>query len=113
MGETMTEESPSRHQRALGIEFGEFGVQLDTISYPTTAAELVASFGEYELDLASGTESVGEILDPLRDEKYQSPGEVRQDIFLMVGELAIGRKYYSDRTPPVLGEQRLDEQVSF
>ncbi|WP_227380666.1 DUF5789 family protein [Haladaptatus halobius] len=109
----MTPESSTTKWRELGVDFGEFGAQLEDQTYPITTDELLEAYREYELDLAAGTETVEEILEPLRNEQYDSAAEVRQTVLLMVGDRAIGRKYYSDRTPPAMGEYSLNDQLSF
>lgn len=63
------------NHRELGVEFGEFGDELDGVSYFDTA-------------------------------------DVAQAVFTMIGEGAIGRKFYSARDPPALGEDYPDN-VSF
>ncbi len=99
--------------RELGVEFGELEAKLDDHGYPATKDELVDTYGEYALELPDGSESLEELLGAMSAETYNSPAEARQAIFNMVDSRAIGRKYYSDRTPPALGEAREDEQLSF
>lgn len=99
--------------RELGIEFGELEDKLDEHAYPATNEELVEIYGEYALELPDGSESLEELLGATSNETYNSPAEARQAIFNMVDSRAIGRKFYSDRTPPALGETREDEQISF
>lgn len=101
--------------RELGIDFGEFHVALMNHSYPTTTEELLEECGEYCLELPGGSQTVAETLGLLADddETYESVEEARQAIFNTVDSHAIGRKYYSDRTPPALGENRPDDQLSF
>ncbi|WP_121744458.1 DUF5789 family protein [Natronorubrum halophilum] len=99
--------------RELGVEFGELAGQLEEHSYPSTNEELVEAYGEHVLEFPNGTESVGDILGSFANETYESPSEARQALFNMVDSRAIGRRYYSDRTPPALGERREDPQLSF
>lgn len=109
---TMTDFNNIPH-RELGVEFGELAGQIEEQSYPITKEELVEDYGERIIEFPNGTESVRDILGSFANETYESPSEARQALFNMVDSRAIGRKYYSDRTPPALGEKREDQQLSF
>ena len=100
-------------RRELGVEFGDLAGKIEGHSYPVTTEEFVADFGEDVLELPNGTESVREVLESVANETYESPTEAQQALFNMVDSRAIGRKYYSDRTPPALGEKRIDRPLSF
>ncbi|WP_049915196.1 DUF5789 family protein [Natrialba taiwanensis] len=99
--------------RELGVEFGELAGQIEGHSYPITNEELVEEYGQHVIEFPNGTESVREILGSFANETYESPSEARQAVFNMVDSRAIGRKYYSDRTPPAIGERREGQQLSF
>lgn len=98
--------------RELGVEFGELRNELDGVSYPITNEELIESYGDTKLDLPNGTETLSEVLGSLERESYLDTADVSQAIFTMIGEGAIGRKFYSDRDPPALGED-YPNSVSF
>jgi hypothetical protein len=83
--------------RNLGLEFGSLEAALDGESYPLTTAELLGAYGEREIEHANGAATLQSILDPQDEETYDSAGEVRQSILNMIGDEAIGRKFYSDR----------------
>jgi len=86
--------------RELGVEFGELGDDLETHEYPTTVDALVEEFGDRELELPSGEESFAEVLGPYTeepDQQFDDAGAVRQAVFNMVGDEAVGRTDYSDR----------------
>jgi len=91
-------------RRENGVEFGEFDDRLEGHSYPTTAGELVAEYGELVVSLVGGSETVAEVLGPV-DEEYTSAEDVRQSVCGLVGIDAVGRKRYTDRDPPTPGEQ--------
>ena len=95
--------------RELGVELGDLREELQNHEYPTTSDELVAAYGDEEVELSGGTERLEELLGPLGDEKYESYEEVETAIMNMVGDAAIGRKNYSDRTPYAPGEERETE----
>ena len=94
----MTDEPQNREQ---GVEFGDLAEKLESHDYPATASELVADYGDHELELPNGEETFAEALGPLADsddeETYESAEEVRQTVLNMVGSEAVGREGYSDR----------------
>ena len=86
--------------RELGVEFGDLGEKLENHEYPTSVDTLVDEYGDRELELPSGEESFGEVLDPYTDEpdqQFNDAGEVRQAVLNMVGGDAVGEAGYSDR----------------
>ena len=99
--------------RELGIEFGDLESKLESQEYPTTCEALLEECGDHVVGLPNGSATVREVLGVLPAMTYESPADVRQDVFNLVGSRAIGRRYYSDRTPPALGERREDDQLSF
>lgn len=103
---TPVELMPDHYQdrsRQLGVEFGALNEALETHSYPATVDELVEAYGEYELELSSGSQTFGDALSTCATSSYRSPQEVREEVLAFVDDRAIGRKHYSDRTPPVIG----------
>ena len=97
--------------RELGVEFGEFEETIEEIDYPIDHDELIEQHGDEELELSEETTTLEEILAPLQDNEqtYQDEGSLENMIMNMVGDEAIGRKNYSDRTPPAVGEDRQEE----
>lgn len=97
--------------RQQGVEFGEFGEKMDSLDYPIDNDELLAEYGDAELELPSGTETLDEILAPLQDDEqtYGDAADLETMILNMVGDDAIGRKNYSDRDPSGIGEERAAE----
>jgi len=86
--------------RELGVEFGDLADDLQNHEYPTTVDTLVDEFGDRELELPSGEESFGEVIEPYTeepDQQFNDPGEVRQAVLNMVGSDAVGQTQYSDR----------------
>src|SRR5699024_8540477 len=55
--------------RQQGVEFGEFGEKMRSLDYPIDNDELLAEYGDAELELPSGTETLDEILAPLQDDE--------------------------------------------
>lgn len=97
--------------RELGVEFGEFEDTIDEIDYPIDHDELIEQYGDAEFELSEETTTLEEILAPLQDNEqtYQDAGSLETMIMNFVGDEAIGRKNYSDRTPPAAGEDRQEE----
>jgi len=90
--------------REQGIEFGDLAEKIDTHTYPVASTDLIEAYGDYELELLDGTRTLRDLFEPLQGEQFQSPADARQAVFNVVDEGAIGRKGYSDRTPPAPGE---------
>ncbi len=80
-------------------------------TFPKTTAELVEEQGETELELPGGVVTLGEVLELLPDETFETAEEARLMTYSVLGEEAIGRKGYSDRDPRCPGEE-LPTQVS-
>jgi hypothetical protein len=89
----MTDEEPRRTQ---GVELGELSAELDDHEYPASSDEIVEEYGDYEVELENGSESVESILGPLNEE-FEDADDVRQSIVGMVDSEAVGRQRYSDR----------------
>lgn len=94
----------SEDTREQGIEFGQLQAELDEHDYPASGDELVAEYGEFELELPGGSTTVGEVLGKRHSEdgtdgdiQYESPEDVHRSIHIMVGSDAVGREDYTDR----------------
>lgn len=94
------------------MRFNGTGDLIDGHSYPATSDELIAAYGDSEIELQNGSETLGAVLGRLGPETYQGPQDVRDALYTGVGHEAIGRRYYSDRDAYALGESG-PEQVSF
>jgi hypothetical protein len=86
--------------------------KLDAHSYPATTTELVEAYGELEFDTEDG-ESFGDVMGRLGEETFEDSEGARLAALSAVGEGAIGRKGYSDRDAPTVGEEADRELVSF
>jgi len=86
------------------MKFNGTGEMIDALEFPTTTDEIIDDHGDHELELQCGTEQVGEVLDRLGTEEFDTPEEVRFSVRSAVGHKAIGRRFYSDRDPTALGE---------
>ncbi|PSQ60393.1 MAG: DUF2795 domain-containing protein [Halobacteriales archaeon SW_9_67_25] len=81
-------------------------------TYPSTTEEFVAEHGDVELELPNGAVTLGEVLETLPNEEFQTAEDARYATYGALGEEAIGRKGYSDRDATCPGEIG-HEQVSF
>lgn len=114
MGESiMKQPTDADRTREQGIEFGDLEEKLAGHEYPAPYNELIDAYGTDKLGLPNGEQTFGRILEPLQNEQFDSAEDVRHAVFTMVSEKAIGRKAYSDRTPPAPGEEREEPQESF
>jgi hypothetical protein len=80
--------------------------------YPATTTELIAAYGDSEIQLQNGTETIGDILGRLGEETFDDPAAVRDALMGGVSHKAIGRRFYSDRDQYTPGEHGPDP-VSF
>jgi len=95
--------------REMGVDFGQLDDELEEKSYPVTTEELLDDHGDAELEYEGGSATLSELLEPMGDQEFDSKNDVQQAALNMVGDDAIGRKNYSDRTPPATGEDKQEE----
>ncbi|MDQ2050802.1 hypothetical protein RBH26_09930 [Natronolimnohabitans sp. A-GB9] len=95
--------------RELGVELGELGDELESAEYPLSEDELFERYGDVTIEVSGDESTLEELIGPLNEEEYRDYGEIEAAIMNMVSDEAIGRKNYSDRTPPAAGEQRQEE----
>lgn len=74
-------------------------------TFPTTTTELIEEYGELELELPNGDNTLGDVLSRLPEKEYESSEEALEAAYGVLGEEAIGRKGYSDRDPLAPGER--------
>jgi hypothetical protein len=86
--------------------------KLSLHTYPATTTELVDAYGNIEFD-TDDTESFGEVMSRLGETTFQDSEGAQQAALSAMGEGAIGRKGYSDRDAPAVGEQSDAELLSF
>lgn len=101
------------HYRSNVMRLNGTDEVIDAEDCPVTTEELIDDHGHRELELAAGTETLGECLGRLEPETYASPEEVRLSVFTAVSGDAVGRRHYTDRDPTTLDSPYGHEQVSF
>ena len=101
--------------REQGVDIGSLADELEAHSYPATNSEIIDEYGDHELELPDGSQSLGKVLGRLEgeDEEYESADEVRQMIYNMVGSEAVGRENYSDRGQVETDEEQDGQDDSF
>ncbi|WP_101295083.1 DUF5789 family protein [Halegenticoccus soli] len=88
------------------------GDAFDGHEFPATSEELVEEYGDQLIELQNGEETFREVLERLGAQTYEGPDDVRNALLTGVSHKAIGRRFYSDRDAPALGENGPDP-VSF
>jgi len=83
-----------------------------THSYPATTEEVIEEYGDLELELPNGTETLEAVLNRLDSETFEQHEDLRMAAMNGMSSNAIGRKGYSDRDPSCIGEDG-HEQISF
>ena len=101
--------------RQQGVELGELDDELESHDYPTSSTELVSEYGDHEIELPGGSQTLEEVLGILdqNDERFDEPEEARQAIYNLVGTEAVGRDRYSDRAGETPDEGKDGEDESF
>lgn len=76
---------------------------LADVTYPTDCDEVLDICGDRTIDLQVGEETVADAIGRCNAGELQSQQAARETLPSSVSEAAIGRKYYSDRDPPIPG----------
>lgn len=69
---------PVRH------ELGTLDETLEAHEYPTTKDELIAAYGDHEVESQRGWTTIRDVLAPIDDETYDSADEVRTRIQALI-----------------------------
>lgn len=85
----------------------------EELEYPATTDELIASHGDQPIELPNGSETVGDALDRVGGETYETPEEFRLTLQSALSSKAVGRVGYSDRDPSPPGSVDGPPQLSF
>lgn len=90
--------------REMGVDFGELEDELHSLDYPITREELLDRYGDNEIEISGGSETLQSVLggqemetDGSESHEYDSADAVHQSVLNMVGSEAVGREEYSDR----------------
>ncbi|MFB6200515.1 MAG: DUF2795 domain-containing protein [Halorhabdus sp.] len=77
----------------------------DGVSYPTDCEAVIETCGDRTVEEKAGEETVADVITRCGGGELRTPREARETLLASLGEGAIGRKYYSDRDPPVPGTE--------
>lgn len=92
----MTERETDQ-SREQGIEFNELDEVLENEEYPISLEELLERHGDHELKLPDGTVTLEEIIGIADEQEFEDKAAVRESVFNLIGDDAVGRKGYTDR----------------
>jgi hypothetical protein len=106
----MSDDQDSREQ---GIDFGDLDETLADLDYPIENEDLLEDHGDAEIQHPNGTEPLSDVLAEAEGQTYETEEELREMVFNMVGEEAVGREGYSDRGGSAESEGIQDDQESF
>lgn len=107
------EEEPDTTGRLRSLEMDKLHELFDTDAFPITTDEVVEQYGDLTVDYpGGGSEPLHEILHTSGDEEYGTTDDLQLAVLNGVQRDAVGRPRYSDRDPPVVGEDR-DPRRSF
>jgi len=84
-------------ERKQGVEFGSLADDLENETYPVANEALRAKYGDREIELQGGSQSLEEVLAPLGETTFDGADAVVRAVIGTVGDEAIGRKNESDR----------------
>lgn len=93
-------------------QLAQIDARLDSHEYPATSEELIAEYGDTELELQNGTETLGDALGRICETTFEDSEDACLAVYSALSKDAIGRANYSDRDAPSIGESG-PEPVSF
>lgn len=80
--------------------------------FPISRSTVLAEHGDATVELPEGTETVTTVLERTDEEEYDTYEALREAFHCGLPAEAVGRRYYSDRDAPAIGEEG-PTQVSF
>ena len=78
--------------------------RLERHQYPTTSEELIAAHGNATVELAEGSERLGDVLERFGDQTFDDAEDVFTTLRAGVCHRGVGRRFYSDRDPTTTAE---------
>lgn len=79
------------------VTLDELKAELRDETYPLDPETVVEEYGDYDLDLPGGEESVADALGRVDDDRFESHADLVATIEGGVGGEAVGRRDYTDR----------------
>lgn len=86
--------------------------RIERHQYPATSEEIIAAHGNATVELADGSERLGDVLGRFGDQTFDRPEEVFDTLRAGVCHRGVGRRFYSDRDPTTDAESG-PQPVSF
>jgi hypothetical protein len=84
----------------------------ETHEFPTTRDAFLAEHGDTAVEFDGDSETMTTVLERAGDEEYANFEDFRSALLCGLPAEAVGRRYYSDRDAPAIGEDG-PTQVSF
>ena len=85
---------------------------IESLDFPTTTDAIIRDHGTRTLRLQDGSETVAQVIGRCGPQIYDRPDDVRLSLYASVCCDAVGRRWYTDRDPPLIGSDGPDP-VSF
>ncbi|MFB6139649.1 MAG: hypothetical protein ABEJ26_04350 [Halosimplex sp.] len=103
--------SESEEDHEQGVDFEPVQPMFEELSYPVSAEELVAEYGDRELERTNaGPISIRDLFEGGGDQSFESEGELRQGMLNMMPDESVGRQNYSDRGGSTQDEIRDEDE---
>lgn len=90
--------------REQGIEVGDLADEVAAMGYAVSRETLLEKYGDRTLELPDGSVELEEVVNIADENRVENVEAVRETVFNLVGDEAVGRKGYSD-----LGVSSADE----
>ncbi|MEZ3115874.1 DUF2795 domain-containing protein [Halobaculum sp. MBLA0147] len=79
--------------------------ELRTHEFPITRDDILAEHGDVTVELADGSDTVTDVLERAGGEEYATYEDLRAALLCGLPAGAVGRRGYSDRDAPAVGEE--------
>lgn len=78
------------------IELNELSERLTTLSYPVSKQTVEQELGETTLQLADGETTIGETLEVVGTDRFDSENELESELYSALPRSAVGEPYQSE-----------------
>lgn len=94
------------------MHYDDAATLFESHEYPISRSTVLAQHGDATVELPGTTETLTTVLERTDEEEYDTYEALREAFFCGLPAEAVGRRYYSDRDAPAIGEEG-PTQVSF
>lgn len=91
------------------MKVNELLAELERVSYPGSADEIIAELGDPTLELPNGSDELSAVFGRVDVTTVNSCEDAQLTVLSGLNSDAIGRKHYSDRDPPCLGVEKIEQ----